>query len=263
MGILRDGQQRIKIDEYQFSDFSDNTHQGTEFQPIQFETSKVISEDIIKQEREIAENSSFRFDSEVENHRGLKQQRQQEYEQAIEEEVKKRIDALKEEAQEAGYQEGLTRGTKEAKNEVLTQATEKIKELESFIKNVQEQAQEILAQNKNNIYSTVQNLTKWIVLKEVDEKYYLSRLLEKLIYEINQKNNLVVRVDEESFGYMPEIVKVLERKVGVLSNIRVEVSPELKGTGIILESENSIVDGSFEAQMNHLDEIFKSVGKYE
>jgi len=101
------------------------------------------------------------------------------------------------------------------------------------------------------------------VLKEVDEKYYLSRLLEKLIYEINQKNNLVVRVDEESFGYMPEIVKVLERKVGVLSNIRVEVSPELKGTGIILESENSIVDGSFEAQMNHLDEIFKSVGKYE
>ena len=109
----------------------------------------------------------------------------------------------------------------------------------------------------------VQNLTKWIVLKEVDEKYYLSRLLEKLIYEINSKANLVIRVNESSFGHMPEVIKILERKLGVLANIRIEVDPELEGHGIILESENAVVDGSLEAQMKSLDKLFANVGKNE
>ena len=106
----------------------------------------------------------------------------------------------------------------------------------------------------------VKNLTKWIVLKEVDEKYYLARLLEKLIHEINTKTGLVLHVNEKSFGHMPEIIKIVERKVGVLTNVRVEVDLDLDETGIVLESENTIIDGSLDAQFKSLDKLFTSVG---
>lgn len=265
MAVIKNEKTKIDVEEYQFSQFNDikNNGSGTPFTPLQFDTNKKIDQKLIKQERNQAAGSSFKFDSDVESYRGLRNQKEREYEERIQNEVTSRLEALKEKATEDAYQQGLKQGEEEAKKMTLQKLEVKIEDLEKNIQIIQKKSQEILEQNKDQVYKMVHNLTKWIVLKEVDEKYYLSRLLEKLIYEINQKQNLVVRVDEESFGYIPEVIKVLERKLGVLPNLRVEIGQELEGPGIILESENSIVDGSFESQMNNLDNLFKLVGKYE
>ena len=93
----------------------------------------------------------------------------------------------------------------------------------------------------------------------MDEKYYLSRLLEKLVHEVNQKNNLVLHVNEKAFGYMPEIVKLVERKVGRLANTRVEVDLDQTENGIVLETENCIIDGSLEAQFKSVKAVKSSI----
>ena len=122
------------------------------------------------------------------------------------------------------------------------------------------QIDRILLESQEDAYNIIKNLSKWIVLKEVDEKYYLSRLLEKLVHEVNRKNNLVLHVNESAFGYMPEIIKLVERKVGKLQNTRVEVDLDQTENGIVLETENCIIDGSIQAQFKAIDELFRSVG---
>ena len=59
---------------------------------------------------------------------------------------------------------------------------------------------------------------------------------------------------------MPEIIKIVERKVGKLTNVRVEVDLDMSENGIIIESENTIIDGSLDAQMASLDKLFTTVG---
>jgi len=44
---------------------------------------------------------------------------------------------------------------------------------------------------------------------------------------------------------------------------RVEVDLDQEENGIVLESENTIVDGSLETQFKSIDRVFENVGLYE
>ena len=52
-------------------------------------------------------------------------------------------------------------------------------------------------------------------------------------------------------------------KVGKLTNVRVEADLDMKENGIMLESENTIIDGSLKAQFESIDKLFLSVGLNE
>ena len=219
-----------------------------------------ITPELIRQEREFEGQSAFAIDSLVREHRGILEQENSDLEVRISEEVEKRIAILQKEAYETGLEQGRTEGVEAANAEAKAVFEEKIDELTNTLATLQDDCRSIYEANQDEVYRMVKNLTKWVVLKEVDEKYYLSRLLEKLILEINAKSNLIIRVNQASFGYMPEIVKIVERKVGTLTNTRIEVDLEMEGRGIILEAENSVVDGSLESQLENIDRLFRNTG---
>ncbi len=100
-------------------------------------------------------------------------------------------------------------------------------------------------------------------MKEINEKVYLEQLLEKLILELNSRKNLIIKVGREQFAAMPEVMKTVEARVGQLQNTRIEVVPELHHPGIILESENGLIDGSLEGVFANIDRIFGQVLNHE
>jgi flagellar assembly protein FliH len=224
-----------------------------------------LTDEDIRTERNLEAIHGFSIAKEVKQHRGLSKQADTDYELKISNEVERRVAAIKEAAYDEGYKAGEAEGHKQAYSESQVELEGKINEFVIMVENLNASVKEIYEQNKNEAYMMVKNLTKWVILKEVDEKYYLTRLLEKLVYEINTKSNLVVHVNESSFGYMPEVVKIVERKLGVLQNIRLEIDldQEENASGIILESENSIVDGSLETQLASIDTIFENAGLHE
>lgn len=219
-----------------------------------------ISADVIRTEREMESKNGFQIAPEVREQRGLKQQEEEDYERRIEEEVQRRLSAIQEQAYEEGLKQGYEKGHADAYAESTAKYDEIVTQFAEQIDALNSQMQDIYEQSKEEAYLMVKNLTKWIILKEVDEKYYLVRLLKKLIHEINTKSNLLVRVNEQSFGYMPEVIKLVERELGKLTNVRVEVDLDQENNGIILESENTIVDGSLETQFKSIDRIFENAG---
>lgn len=222
-----------------------------------------LTEESIRRERDYEALSDFQISKIVKDHRGLKQQEIEDYERRVAEEVERRVSEIRTKAVEEGMAKGKEEGKAMAYAEAQQLFDERLREFMSYVENVKEDVQNIYADSKENAYLMVKNLTKWVILKEVDEKYYLSRLLEKLIHEINSKINLVVHVNQESFGYMPEIIKIVERKVGKLTNIRVEADLDMEHNGIKLESENTVIDGSLEAQFESIDRLFANVGVNE
>lgn len=222
-----------------------------------------ITDEGIRQEREHEAATAFEISPVIKEHRGLNKQAAKDYEERVSAEVHKRIEALKVEAYEDGLKKGHDEGQAQAYQEAKEELEAKVSDFAEQVENVQLSVADILIKSKEDAFLMVKNLSKWVILKEVDEKYYLVRLLEKLVHEINSKTNLVIHVNEDSFGYMPEIVKVVERKVGKLTNVRVEVDLDMSENGIKLESENNIIDGSLSAQFKSIDKLFHNVGVNE
>jgi flagellar assembly protein FliH len=259
------------IKSFEFSDLK-GTHVVSQSQLESFEfktldgervTADKVSQEDIRSERKYAHKNNFKIDDIVKDYRGLSRQEQSDLEQTIEKEVKKRMDAGYEEA----YKEGLEKGRLEGKEAALQEFQEslgtKVEEFASVIDQVQAQSQKVFEKNQHDIYEFVKRFTKWIVLKEINEKVYLERLLEKLILELNARKNLIVKVGKENFSQMPEVIQAVEARLGSLSNLRVEIVPEINHPGIILESENGLIDGSLEGVFGNIDKIFEQVVKHE
>lgn len=260
-----------EIKSFEFSDL-EGTHVVTqgEFKSFSFHelngevfSREKVTEETLREERSFEKDKNFKIDKVVRNSRGLARQEQSDLEKKIEDEVARRLETAYQEAYNQGLEQGREQGKTEAYAEYEKSLNEKVEGFMQVISQVQQQSGKIIEKNRHEIYEFVKRFTKWIVLKEINEKVYLENLLEKLILELNARKNLIVKVGKENFSQMPEVVKAVEEKLGQLTNLRVEIVPEIHHPGIILESENGLIDGSIEGIFQNIDKIFEQVVGHE
>ena len=218
-----------------------------------------VSAKVIRTEREAEARSSFRVDDIVRDLRGLSGQEKNDLETRISTEVEKRMRETRESAYREGIDKGRLEGSDAALKEALQVHQNQINEMATMLQNLQQQCTERLNDQKHDIYEMSKRLLKWLVLKEVDDKDYLPKLLEKLILEMNQKQNLLIRVNPKDFAAMPQVLEAIQERLGTLTNVRIEPEMEMKGRGIILETDNGIIDSTPEAMFKTLDKLFETV----
>lgn len=260
-----------EIKSFEFTDLQ-GTHviTQTQFKSFEFGTldgkpmvSEIISDETIRTERNFAKKNNFKIDDIVQDCRGLTKQEQNDLEERIQSEVKKRLELAFQEAYQEGLEKGRAEGRELAINEYQETLAQKAERFDDIITQVQGQSDKILQKNRQEVYEFIKRFTKWIILKEIDEKVYLESLLEKLILELNVRKNLIVKVGRANFEQMPEVIHTVESKLGQLVNVRVEIVPEIHHPGIILESENGLIDGSMEGVFSNIDKIFEQVIRHE
>ncbi len=222
-----------------------------------------ISQDALRKERTYEKKNQFKIDGVVRESRGLSQQEQSDFETRVQHEVEIRLQTAYEDAVKEGLERGREEGKAEALAEFQHQLTQKIDDFSETITSLNSQFTHLVDHNRHDIYEFVKRFTKWIILKEIDEKTYLTTLLEKLLLELNVRKNLIIKVGRENFNQMPDVVQMVESKLGQLSNVRIEIVPEINHPGIILESENGLIDGSMEGVFQNIDKIFEQVLKHE
>ena len=211
-------------------------------------------------ERVVAHKKEFKISPIVLEHRGIKRKEQEEAEKKVQDEVEKRVQAIQEEAMIKGHAEGVKIGQEEVYNQTRSQTEEKLGALSAMIDEVLKQKEEILNEQKQQIYQLIKNLTKWIILRELDnDGRYLERLLEKLIIEMQSRSNIFIQVSQKDFLKMPEVLETVQKKIGELANVRIEVDYDIQDQGIVLECENGIIKGTIAEQFNSLDKLFESV----
>ena len=256
-----------EIKPFQFSDLqSSHVVQQNQLKSFEFKTldgqsltDVNVSDEEIRSERKFAQKNNFKIDDIVRDYRGLSRQEQNDLEKRIQDEVKRRLDAAFDDAYKEGLEQGKNEGRNSAETDFQSTLAKKIEDLEQVITQVHSQSDRILENNKQEVYEFIKRFTKWIVLKEINEKTYLEGLLEKLILELNARKNLIVKVGRANFSQMPEVIQLVESRLGQLSNIRIEIVPEINHPGIILESENGLIDGSLEGVFQNIDKIFEQV----
>lgn len=256
------------VEEYKFKSFTDeDVHGGEvrlfEFKPLLSSTQTIARSEfqkVIKEERTHAKSTQFKVNPIVEKYRGLKDQEEQEYQEAVEREVVRRINEIQEHAFKAGFDEGVNQGREEIFNEMRNVVDQKLDNFSQMITEVLKTQDEILAVQKKEIYLLLRNLTKWIINRELKEDgKYIERLLEKLLLEIQARNNLLIQVNPTDFTAMPEVLEHVQRRLGELKNVRVEIDSAILTSGMIVESDNGIINATMEEQFKSLDKLFEDV----
>jgi flagellar assembly protein FliH len=264
--------QRDDIKPFTFSEISgkhvvsgNGGFQAFSFQDLNGETVKArnASEEEIRSERNFAAKNDFKIDELVKDYRGLSRQEQTDLEKKIQTEVNKRVEA----AYQQAYAEGLAKGEAKGREEALTKHTQdlagNVDHFIQLVQGLQDQTAVYMESHRAEVYEFIKRFTKWIVMKEINEKVYLEQLLEKLILELNSRKNLIIKVGRAQFESMPDVVKTVESRLGQLQNTRIEIVPELRHPGIVLEGENGLIDGSLEGVFANIDKVFGQVLGHE
>lgn len=260
--------QTANVTEYQFQSFTE-VEEGSdgvklfEFKPLLSEVqvaSRPEFQKTIKAERTFAKSTQFKVNPIVEQFRGLKDQEEREYEDRVEEEVRRRVQMIQDDAFKAGFEEGINQGREEIFQQMRKTVDQKLENFSDMVTDVLKTQEEILANQKTEIYQLLRNLSKWIVLRELNEDgKYVERLLEKLLLEMQSRNNLLIQVNPADFSKMPEVLEHVQSRLGELKNVRVEIDSSVKSKGIIVESDNGIINATMEEQFKNLDKLFEDV----
>ena len=249
--IPKDQASNLDISSYDFTEFSDH-------ELLESPEQKEIE---LKVERAHAIENEFKISPIVKKYRGLKQQEFEEREKLIEEEVAKRFALVEEKAYQDGFEKGRIEGKEEVFNQMKEEVEEKLSVITQMVNEVMETREEIFQAQKIQIYEMIRNLTKWIILRELkDDGKYINRLLEKLIVELDAKSNILIQVNKNMFEKMPEVMQIVEQTFGQLTNTRIEVDYDINDQGIIVHSDNGIINGTLEQQFENLEKLFESVG---
>lgn len=260
--------QYSNVEDYKFQSFTDkDAEDGVvtlfEFKPLLSSTQAIAKNEfqkVIRQERGHAKNTQFKINPIVEKYRGLKDQEEQEYQALVEKEVARRIAEIQDEAFKAGFDEGVNQGREEIFNEMRSVVDQKLDNFSQMVTEVLKTQDEIINVQKKEIYLLLRNLTKWIIIRELkDDGKYIERLLEKLLLEIQARHNLLIQVNSNDFEGMPEILKHVQSRLGELKNVRVEIDSAITSSGMIVESDNGIINATMEEQFKSLDKLFEDV----
>lgn len=220
-----------------------------------------VEQQILDLEKEMAKQGEFIISPIVKEHRGFNKQEASEKEHRIKNEVERRLEVIGNKAYQKGYQEGLEQAREEVYKQTRAATEEKLSMLSQLISQALENEAEVYDQQKQTVYKLMNNLTKWIVLRELkDDGKYVERLCEKLVRELQVKSNILVKIDANHFEKMPEVLEHIQLKLGEIENVRVEIDYDIEGPGIIIESQNGIINGTLKEQFNSLDKLFLSVG---
>jgi len=258
-----------EVSEYAFENFSKSNVNSagdvSDYSFLDFTKDGVINntkhEDQIRIEKRFAKEKNFEISPVVKRFRGLKKQEDSEIEQKIEHEIVIRLEKVKTEA----YKNGLTQGKEDGKRLIMEELSLEIDDKLSLVTDLITETLNykvaIFKEEKQKLYHLIRNLTKWVTLKELkNDDDYLNRLLEKLINEIDSKSNLLIQTNKQYFEKMPDVLEIIEKKLGKLDNVRMELDYDIEGPGLMLSSNNSLIDGTITEQFNNLDKLFSPVG---
>jgi len=260
------------VNDYEFETFETENRlnkNGTEVKSYNFsnlnskidKSRKIKEQNSIKKERYQASSQNFSISPIVKEHRGMIAQAKKEREKKVSDEVDRKFSKIKEDGFKSGFDKGYEKGRKEVIEQTKAESNEKIELLTEMLETALLNERRLLEGQREEIYGLIKNLTKWVILRELkDDNDYLNRLMEKLIVEIGSSSNLHIQVNKNLFKKMPEVLESVEKKMGEIKNVRVEVDYDLGDVGFNIESKNLIIKGSLEDQFNTLDKLFESVG---
>mgnify|MGYP006283524433 FL=1 len=161
---------------------------------------------------------------------------------------------LKTKAQE----EGRAQGMESARNEVEALLDEKSKHLAVLLEQAQSGGKSLWNEHRQDIVALVSMAVEKVLAVELDRnrEQILGTLLDEALDNIDSHRQLLIKVNPEDAELMRELLEKAAKSHHGLSNWKVKPDKDLEAGGVILESDQGMVDNSVQARREIILEIF-------
>jgi flagellar assembly protein FliH len=177
--------------------------------------------------------------------------------------VKNRIEAETEAARamgiKEGYVEGLARGKEEALAEYRKTSGEKIDRIVTLLKSMEEAKVAIFEANQNFLIDLSFRVGRSVLLRElITDREYVTRLTRDLLERTDIRDNLTIKLNPADAALADELKSGLHATFSNLRNLAIETSSEVRGGGVVMESEWGAIDASIDTQLSNLHAALQS-----
>ncbi|HZK01787.1 MAG TPA: FliH/SctL family protein, partial [Anaerovoracaceae bacterium] len=165
-------------------------------------------------------------------------------------------DSIKFQAEQNGYQDGYSKGLKQGAMEVRSNAEESLKEMEKLLKVINYERLEAVKRHETDILQISFEVAKKIMRQHIlSDSEAILQMIEEIYrkYEYEHETNVKITIPEYSKVIDVEIDKNIAKRISEqIENSKVIISKN--DDFIMIESDNSAVDASFDLQINQLKE---------
>ena len=162
------------IKDYSFSEISkgenssksSNRFRGFSLEDIDNIKSRV-SPKVLEFERKNSEEKSFLIDENVEQHRGLLQNKLAEQRKKINDIVEREIKIIKKATVDSAFQEGVKRANKEVWEKESEQLNKRLEKFDQMVTNFESYFSEVQKSQEKNFLNVIRAVTKWVTKKKI------------------------------------------------------------------------------------------------
>jgi flagellar assembly protein FliH len=228
-------------------------------------TKKKFEVSIIKPDLVLTENETFQSLFEV-NLKISSKEKNKTKEEGFEKGYKEGFNKGYLEGYKKGHKEGFEKGKKEAEEKYKNLAIklegefqEKIKIVETFLKNIEKEIRELIINMDKEILNLALDIANKITLKEVkiDPEIPLRIIKEALNY-IAEGTELNIKVNPEEYSFLEEN---LSKHIPPSQKIKLIPDESISKGGVFIETSLGVIDATFEKRWKKLlDSLFKDEG---
>lgn len=247
-----------EIKGYSFAAFSEPNIQGETYNFKSIEVVNIVDNRSIAKEHGIARKEGFNINQEVMQQRGHAKYEVDQYNLKIAEEVQKKIDLIKLEVSKKAYEEGLSRAKEEIEAQFKVNFEQQVTDLTNFVDFVKEQQKEVLERSKKDLLKIIQQLTHWILQRELNVDY-VTNLLPMILSKVQDGQKILIKVDTITFEKLKTADHILQTKFSSFKNLRVITDEHITHPGVVVETDSNIFDATQDAQKQLIDSLFSNL----
>ena len=198
----------------------------------------------------------------AENIRTVAENQRLEKLRALEADNEKALEKARKTAFEAGYNEGMQKGTDDGYAEGLNKCRDTLADLKSICDSVEQEKAALMAENRRGIFDIAIAVAEKITMTvfEQKDKRALEKMITEAAKEFRSAKSVRVSLSKLDLGEDVEAdLKVLEKCFSSTVNVEFEVLDTDRGT-LLLETDSEILDVGVSTQLKMIEELGK--GKF-
>jgi flagellar assembly protein FliH len=200
-------------------------------------------------------DSRFSLNALVKQPLSIAQEELRVIEERVGEQVKAIEDEVKTRAMEFGFEEGKKKGYQDAFAKFERECAERIATFNQMLGELENAKSEIFRANEAFLVSLVFRISRMVMLKELStDRDYIARLARDIIERVGLRENIKIGIHASESLTIENMKEQLEKQLGELKNLTIEVSPRVKLGGCMIETEFNAIDATIETQLQALQD---------
>jgi flagellar assembly protein FliH len=184
---------------------------------------------------------------------GIGAAERQHIEQAVAERVRAEVEVARAIGIKEGYAEGLAKGHSDGLVELRETSNLKLERLDTLLASMEVAKVAIFEANQKFLIDLCFRVSRSVLLRELStDRDYIIRLARELVERMGIRENLTLKLHPDDHAMIEELRLGLQASMGTMRNLSIETSKEVRGGGVVLETEWGAIDASLDTQLANI-----------